>query len=52
MTGDDDDNFEFDLDVTLEPRAPAVTERDEIVAEKAPESHEITDVDFHELDLP
>ena len=50
MTGDEDDNFDFDL--TPEPRPAALTEADEIVAENAPESHEITDVDFHELDLP
>ena len=52
MTGDEDDNFDFDLDMPTEPRMPAATEQDEIVAENAPESTEITDVDFHELDLP
>ena len=52
MAGDEDDNFEFDLDMPTEPRSPARTERDEIVSENAPESSEITDVDFHELDLP
>jgi len=52
MTGDEDDNFDFDLDMPSEPRPQPVTERDEIVSELAPESNEITDVDFHELDLP
>lgn len=52
MTGDDDDTFDFDLDMPTEPRAKSATEQDEIVAERAPESNEITDVDFHELDLP
>jgi hypothetical protein len=52
MSGDDSDNFDFDLDMPTEPRMPAVTERDELVDEGAPESTEITDVDFHELDLP
>ena len=52
MAGDEDDNFEFDLDMPTEPRTKSVTEQDEIVSERAPESKEITDVDFHELDLP
>jgi len=52
MTGDDDDTFDFDLDMPTEPREKSVTEQDEIVSERAPESKEITDVDFHELDLP
>jgi hypothetical protein len=52
MSGDDSETFDFDLDVPTEPRTPAVTERDEIVGEGAPDSSEITDVDFHELDLP
>lgn len=52
MTGNEDDNFDFDLDLPAAPRPAGVSEADEIVAERAPESHEITDVDFHELDLP
>ena len=52
MTGDEDDTFDLDLDMPSAPRTKSVTEQDEIVSERAPESHEITDVDFHELDLP
>ena len=52
MTGNEDDDFDFDLDLPAEPRPASLTEADEIVAERAPESHEITDVNFHELDLP
>jgi hypothetical protein len=52
MTGDDDDSFDMDLDMPTEAPAPPLTERDEIIAENAPEAREITDVDFHELDLP
>ncbi len=52
MTGNEDDTFDFDLDMPSEPSTASLTEQDEIVAENAPESHEITDVDFHELDLP
>jgi hypothetical protein len=52
MTGDEDDTFDMDLDMPAQAVAPALSERDEIVAENAPASSEITDVDFHELDLP
>jgi len=52
MTGDEDDTFDVDLDMPTEPRPKAASEQDEIVSERAPASHEITDVDFHELDLP
>lgn len=52
MTGDDDATFDMDLDMPAPAPTPAITERDEIAAERAPEANEITDVDFHELDLP
>ena len=52
MNGDDDDNFEPELEPTSPPPSASVTEHDELVAERAPQAQEITDVNFHELDLP
>ena len=52
MTAEDHITFDFDLDMPMEPRAAAMTEMDEIHTEMAPSAAEITDVSFHEFDLP